>query len=357
MAQGIVPKVRSVFILALLGLAVLAPTAANALVMGPNGTWIGKMKTAAGEEYEVTLELNGTGATWSGTLKDPFMGELQLQDLKVTATRISFTFRPANVPFPANFSGSYLAAKDRITGTFSLRGTSRFVKFERTEMDLGATQENAEQEKPEEPARVRHPYTFAMTGRAAWWPSLHVVKEENYNINNMTKAAPAFDGALKLSVLDEFTVFGRYYRGGQNFTDNPDRLARYQDLGLTSDSYLKLDGWELGVTGYLGNSMMPQSHFNPYVSAAIGVVSWDLTASGRGSDTLVLDREPLKGDDMAFMFGIGTEYELSERLNLEFEWAWRFFKTKNETLWPDPDNTWASTHAWTLSAGATLALF
>lgn len=353
MAQGVVPTVRSVCILALLGIAVLLPATASA-VIGPAGTWLGTMKTADGEEFEVTLVLDGAGAAWSGTLKDPYMGELPLQDLKVTATRIAFTFRPANVPFPANFSGSYLAAKDRITGTFSMRGTSRFVKFERSEEDMGGT--GPAPTEPVEAKRVRHDYSLAVTGRASWWPALHVVKEENYNINNLTKAALNFDGALKLKVLDEFTVFGRYYRGGLNFTGDEAMLARYADIGLTSDSYLKLDGWELGVTGYLGSKISPQGNFNPYLTAAAGMVSWDLTSAGRGTDSLVLERSPLKGDNLAFMFGIGTEYELSSKAALEFEWAWRFFKTKDEALWPDPDNTWTSTHAWNLSVGLTWAL-
>ncbi len=355
MAQGVVPTVRSVCILALLGLAVLLPSVATAAV-GPSGTWLGKMKTADGEEFEVTLELNGSGATWDGTLKDPYMGELPLQDLTVTATRISFTFRPANVPFPANFSGSYLAAKDRITGTFSMRGTSRFVKFERSDYDRGTATPQASEE-PVAPVKVRHPYHLAVTGRASWWPALHVVKEENYNINNLTKAALNFDGALKFSVLDEFTVFGRYYRGGLKFTDDAAKLARYQDIGLSSDAYLKLDGWEIGVIGYLGGAINPQGKLNPYLTAAAGVVSWDLTSGGRGTDSIVLERSPLQGDNLGFLFGIGTEYELSEKLALEFEWAWRFFKTKDEILWPDSTNTWGSTHAWNLSFGATWALF
>ena len=54
-----------------------------------------------------------------------------MSGLKVTETRISFTFTPAGAPFPAHFSGSYIAGDDRVTGTFSLRGNSRFVKFKR----------------------------------------------------------------------------------------------------------------------------------------------------------------------------------------------------------------------------------
>lgn len=294
MAQGIGPRVRSVLLAAAVGTALLLPLVATAANTTPDGIWVGTMKTAEGEDFEVTLTINGSGSSWSGTLKDPFMGEVALQNLTVTATRISFFYRPANVPFPATFSGSYLAAKDRITGTFSMRGTSRFVKFERSPIDLGAGP-NAEAAAPAEPERERHAYSLAVTGRMSWWPSLHVVKAENHNLNNLTAAAANFDAALKWSVVDEFTVYGRYYRGGQNFTDNTARLDRYADIGLTADSYLKLDGWELGITGYLGNLMMRNSRFNPYLTAAVGKVSWELDSSGRGSDIIVLERNALEG--------------------------------------------------------------
>ena len=118
MAQGIVPTVRSVLVLALVAAAlVLLPAAASAQST-PSGTWVGKMKTPDGEEFEITLVLDGLGESWTGSLQDEFMGELPLENLKVTATRINFTYRPTGVPFPATFSGSYVAAQDRITGTF-----------------------------------------------------------------------------------------------------------------------------------------------------------------------------------------------------------------------------------------------
>lgn len=349
MPQGIGPRVRSVLLVAA-ALAVLLPLAATA-ANSPDGTWVGRMKTADGEEFDITLVLDGMGAGWKGQLSDPYMGEVELQDLKVTATRISFTFRPANVPFPANFSGSYLAAGDRITGTFSMRGSSRFVKFERSEESLTAGP--AVTDEPAAPERVRHDYRFAVTGRVSRWAALHVVKDENYIINNLTAGAFNFDGALKWSVLDEFTVYARYYRGGLAFTDNEGKLAVYEESGLNADSHLALDGWEIGLTGFLGDVMMSTSRFNPYLTAAVGMVDWELAESGRGSDVLVLERSPLTGSDPAIAFGLGTEYELSPRAALELELAWRYFMTEDEDLWPDPDNTWSNTHTWGLSLGMT----
>ena len=102
MAQGIVPSVRSVLVLALVAAALVLPAAASAQST-PSGTWVGKMKTPDGEEFEITLVLDGLGESWTGSLRDEFMGELALENLRVTSTRINFTYRPTGVPFPANF--------------------------------------------------------------------------------------------------------------------------------------------------------------------------------------------------------------------------------------------------------------
>lgn len=350
MVQGIVPRVRSVLMITALGAAMLLPMIASAAT-GPSGTWIGMMKTADGEDFEIRLMLDGMGTHWKGELSDPFMGKVELENLKVTPTRIGFTYRPANSPFPANFSGSYLAAKDRITGTFSMRGTSRFVKFDRSPEDLGGGP--AALAEPAAEVRLRHDYRFAVTGRFSWWPSLHLVKDEVENLNNLTEAAGNVDGAVKWFVLDGFALYGRYYRGGQNMTDDQARLDRFPEQHLGADTYLKLDGWEIGATGYLGGKIMPESRFNPYLTAAGGKTSWALTSAGRGTDPVELNRLPLEGSDPSIMFGIGTEYELSRRMVLEFEWAWRYFMTQDDIKWPETDTTWTNTHAWCLSAGLT----
>lgn len=350
MAQGIVPRVRSATqVAASVAVLLLLPLVATAASTTPDGIWVGEMKRADGEEFSITLTLDGMGTRWSGTIEDPYMGEIELEDLSVTATRISFTFRPPNVPYPANFLGSYIAGKDRITGTFSLRGTSRFVKFERSAEGLDTAM--AEPEEPAAPSRVRHGYRFALAGRAGWWAALHLVKDENYNINNLTKSRLNWDAGAKWFARDEFSITARYYRGGLDMTDDQGKISRYEDIGLTSDSFLKLDGWEIALTGYLGNVMMRESRFNPYLTAGAGLVSWELSEGERGTDPLAIDRFVLQGDDLAVMFGLGTEYALGSRVALEFEVAWRYFMTGDEDKWADPDDTWSNTHAWGISLG------
>ena len=347
MSQGIDPRVRFV-VLALLAVCLATPVAAFAGTT-PAGEWQGTMKTPDDEEVDIFLTLSKEGTVWSGTLDSDAIGTTAITGLRVTDTRISFTFQPEGAPFPAHFTGSYIAGDDRVTGTFSLRGNSRFVKFKR--VPGSEVVPLAPDEEPRLPARIRHDYKFALTARGSYWAALHVVKADNYNINTLTAGDWAIDASLNWFAMDEFNLFVRGYRGGQKFTDNQDKLDRYADIGLNSGSYLKLDGFEIGAKGYLGNVMMRNSKFNPYLTATAGMVQWELTEGGRGTEVLVLDEQAFTGDAPAVSFGLGTEYELSSSFALEFEWAWRYFLTGDDAKWPDPDNTWSNTHAWALSFG------
>ena len=279
---------------------------------GPAGVWVGRVQAPDGEDSQVTLTLDKQGTDWQATIEDPFVEVVRGENVKVTDTMISFTFRPKDAPFPNHFSGTYIAADDRVSGSFSQRGASRFVKFMRdpSTVTLGLGPDG----EPIKPPRVRHDYKFAITGRVSFWSSFHVVKDEVYNINTLTKSAWNFDGAFKWYAMDGFCIFLRGYRGGQGFTDDQNNLSNYEDIGLTSDSYLKLDGWEIGVMGYLGGVMLKNSRFNPYLTAAAGNSYWELTAAGRGTEVLSLDDEEFKGTDFAFAGGLGTEYQLSSQV-------------------------------------------
>ncbi|MCB1183754.1 hypothetical protein KDM41_09980 [bacterium] len=316
----------------------------------PAGQWVGEVKSPAGDEVEIHLTLQKEGNNWTGTLEDPTMGETVVSNLRVTDTRISFTFKPANAPFPLHFSGSYVAGDDRVTGTFSLHGTSRFVKFKRVPgseaVDVPAGEE------PKTPARIRHEYSFAVTGRMSYWLALHVTKDDVYGINDLTRGTINFDGALKWFPMDGFNVLVRYFRGGHDLTDHPDKLAEFAHLGVSENSYIKLDGFEIGIQGFLGNKISPNSRFNPYLTGVIGQVDWALQENGRGSDSLVEGLYAFEGTGLSTGFGIGTEYELGSSLMLEFEWMWRYFLTEDADKW-DADTTWSNQHSWNLSAGLT----
>ena len=354
MSQGIHPRIWSAFIILGLLAVFIAPLTVQAGTT-PAGEWTGSMKTPEGQEVDIHLNLDQPGTDWTGTLESDAIGTTVITGLKVTDTRISFTFQPEGAPFPAHFSGSYLAGDDRITGTFSLRGNSRFVKFNR--VPGSETVAMAADAEPVIPARIRHDYHFAITGRVSYWAALHVVKDEVYNINTLTVGDWGLDGTFKYFLMDGFNIFVRGYRGTQITTSDQSKLDNYNDIGLVSQSTWKLDGWEFGVMGYLGNVMMRNSKFNPYLTAALGTVNWELTTLERGTDPIILEEEPLQGEDMAIAIGLGTEYQLSKKFSLEFEWVWRYFMTGDETKWPDPDNTFSNTHAWALSFGLTYGFF
>ena len=204
---------------------------------------------------------------------------------------------------------------------------------------------------------MRHSHRLGLTGRISYWTSLHVVKDEVYNINDLTTSELGFDGALKYYMLDGFSIFARMFRGGQGIDNDQDKLAQFEGVSVTGDSYLTLDGFEVGVMGYLGNIISEESNFNPYLTAAIGQVSWELNADGRGSDVLTYDDVPFSGDDLSVAIGLGTEYQLNDSLNVELELLWRYFMTEDTDVWSDNEQLWTNQHTWALSAGLTYAFF
>jgi opacity protein-like surface antigen len=346
---------------ALLTTALMASGPAAA-ASSPVGRWAGEVETPDGKKAEIHLVLDQKDGVWSGSLEDPLLGSAPVLDLKVTATSITFKFQPQASPFAVMFSGSYVAGDDRVTGTFSMQGASRFVKFTRVGTPAAdaaiagapagtAATVAAPADTTGRPAK--HPYRLAVTGRVAWWASLHSVKDENYTMNSLTASAPAFDGAVKYFLMDGFSVYLRGVRGGQNMTDDPSKLAAYAENGLTADSYLSLDGIEFGVAGYLGNKMMPDSKFNPYISGGMGRYDWAMTTAGRGTDPVTIEQAPLEATDFGGWFGLGTEYALNDHMALDFEWAWRFYFPSDTDTWRESEDLWGNTMVWGLSAGLT----
>jgi len=316
------------------------------------GAWVGRVKTSDGEKIDIKLNNGKADNKWAGTLEDPAIGLTTVMNMKVSSSRLSFSYKPTDAPFPLHFMGSYLADKDQITGTFSRHGSSRFVKFKRVPGTVAV--HLAPGEKAKEPARIRHDYHFALTGRVNDWTPLHVTQDNTFGINDLTTATVNFDATAKWFVLDGFTLFGRYYRGGQSITDDPAKLAPFAAQNISGDSYLQLDGWEIGVMGYLGNLIVPKSRFNPYLTGAIGTSTWALFENGRGGTVARDGQNAFEGTDIATAFGMGTEYEINSHMALELEWLWRYFLTEDETVWTDTKSLWSNTHAWALSAGLTL---
>jgi opacity protein-like surface antigen len=342
-------------------IAALAASGPAAAAATPAGRWAGEVDTPDGKKAEFHLVLDQKDGAWTGTLEDPRLGSAALSGIKVAGTNITFRYQPQGAPFALNFSGLYAAGDDRISGTFSLQGSNQSVRFNRVvTAAIGAPATGAAgtaaapADTTTTPAlRTKHPYRLAVTGRVGWWASLHSVKDESYTMNNLTAAAPAFDGAVKWFVMDGLSVFVRGVRAGQNVTDDAVRLAVYARNGLTADSYLTMDGVELGVAGYLGNKMMPRSHFNPYISGGVGRYSWAMTSAGRGTDPVTIAQAAVEGTSMGGWFGLGTEYALNNNMALDLECAWRIYLTRDTKTWRDSEDVWGNSLAWAMSAGLT----
>lgn len=349
MLKGINPRIWSVALIVVIAAVWLGP--ANAVAAkGPAGTWIGKLNTPDGDT-EIVLTLDDSTGDWTAALDEDAMGHVIATNLTVSSTQVRFTFKPSGSPFPAHFTGFYSAGDDRVTGTISQRGTSRFIKFRRDYTTGVGMEPLPPGQEPIIPDPIRHDYNLSVTGRLSYWFSMHMLKDENFNMNTLTSGAPSFDLALKFFPLDGFNIFVRGFRGGQNFDSEQAKLDRYSGYGLNADSFISLDGVEFGVMGYFGNIMMRDSNFNPYLSASVGFFNWELTESGRGSDILAILDDPLEGDGINAAFGLGTEYKLNEKFNLEFDFLYRFFPTQDDVIWEDTDNNWSNTHAWSMSLG------
>ena len=366
MTRGARPRMFRALWSVLLAAAMLAAGAAAAA--GPAGRWAGEIEAPDGKKVEIYLVLSEKDGNWTGSLEDPALGSAPVTALKVTATSVSFKFQPQGAAYAVNFSGTYVAGDDRVSGTFARQGSSRFVKFRRVGAAApaapaaagtapgaapGAAMAAAADDTTRPAVRTKHPFRLAVTGRAAWWVSLHSVKDEHYTINNLTAAAPAFDGAVKWYPLDGLAVFARGVRGGQAMSEDPVLTAQYAENGLGPDSYLALDGFEFGLNAYLGAKIMPKSRFNPYVTGGAGRYNWTMTTAGRGTAPMSIEQRALEGTDMGGWFGMGTEYALARKLALEVEWAWRFYMTRDTKYWRDSEEVWGNSLAFALSAGLT----
>lgn len=357
MTRGAVPRIFCALWVALLTTALLAAGPAGAATSAA-GRWAGELPTPDGKTAQIFLVLDQKDGKWTGSLEDGKLGSAPVSRLSVTATAISFAFQPPGAPFAVEFSGTYVAGEDRVTGTFAQQGQSQFVKFHRVEAAggaAGAFAAAAADSAKAPPRPPRHPHRLAVTGRAALWAAVHAVKDEHEKINNLTTSAYSFDAGVKYYALDGLALNARMVRGGQGFTDEASRLAPYAGLGLGADSFLSLDGFECGLAGYLGNRICPGSRFNPYFSGGVGWYDWKLTTGGRGTDPVDIEEVPVEASDLGGWFGIGTEYAMGDRIALDFEWAWRVFMTADTKTWRNSEDTWGNTMTWGLSAGAVVA--
>ena len=318
------------------------------------GEWRAQQKTPSGDQSIVlVLDLSVPG-TWSGSVTDleTSEGEIELTALKVSGNTVSFNFQGRSLPYPGSFWGNYDEKTDRISGTFSFGGRSLpMTRFERHGGPvIAVTDEEAEPERPR-----KHQHRLALSARAAYWKPVHVIEDDHRNINDVTSGNLSYDLSLRWYAMDALAFWGRYYVGGLSFDSQSSWINQFDYLGLNTDSFLEMNGWEAGLNAYFGQAMIPNSRFNPYVTFSAGQVYWKVLEHTGHADLIAIDDVPLESTSTQVGFGLGSEYAFTSRWALEFEWAWKYAMTEDKTKWPNSDEEWTNTNYWTLAIGAIFA--
>lgn len=315
------------------------------------------------KQRQLVLEILPDGDQYRGTLTDTGREEtVSLRDLLINDRdlTISFNYRFAESPFLSSFWGRYEEERDRLRGSMSSGGRSQALVFTRS--SPGPESMLGEFATTRRPLVRKHETKFAATARIARWTPLYVLKEQTRNINDITTGTFAIDAGLRYHLVDYLAVQARVMRGGLGFDTNAKNLGLFdpQDINsqgqglsqaLTADAFLKLDGYELSIVGYLGQSLFPQSKFNPFFIGLIGRTVWELTDDGRGSQRLEIFEVPLQATDWTFGGGLGTEYALSPRFGIEAEWVWAYIKAEDKAKWSNVTEQWTSQHVFRFSLG------
>lgn len=342
-------------LLALLCGALLLPVLAQAA--DPlQGRWEGSLSLPGGETMPVVLRLDQSGdGNWGGhVLATTAEGEdISLRSLSISGSAISFRFQSPNLPAAVFFSGNYQSWDDALKGVFVMSGQSLPIRFSRfVETPTPGAGELALPESDEVPTGFRrHVGHFGISGRGSYAYPIYVIREDTRNINDITTSSSSWSAGARWYIMDAFALFGRYYSGGLAFRTNDANLALF---GFTGDEFLEMSGIEGGFNIYIGNSLLGDSKFNPYVTFAVGKLDWSVGMDGRGSEVFAILEEPVAGNDFTIGAGLGTEYPLSNHLVFEFEWYWRYVFTEDDTRWDDVVNQWTNTHLWDMSFGLVI---
>ncbi len=241
---------------------------------------------------------------------------------------------------------------------------------------LGATVSSAQEigsltgideEAEVETGRERHPFVLAFSGSAVHLIPINILKEEIYDINDLTTASFGYSAEVRAYILDGLSLSLGGMRTGFSMVDNrsqamTDINSRFEGDPINLDNYIRMDGLFLNLTAFLGNKLMPESRFNPYLRAGVMYFDWALESDGRGSDTIAYQDELIEGTDLGAGMGIGSEYRLGNKALLDLQLFWGYVKTGDEIKFDglqSPINDsffWTNTHYWNLSLGLVIGL-
>lgn len=235
--------------------------------------------------------------------------------------------------------------------------------------DVDAAVEAVSDETPETDAVTederRHRGRFALAAGVQHIIPINILKENIHDINDLTAASLAYSVGGRLFILDELAVGFDLRRGGNTFVS--DKVGEMETIDalldgegtFTPDSFLKLDGFAVSLTTYVGDQLTPDSRFNPYVSGSFLYYDWALTDDGRDGNVLSYQDELIEGQDYGVGFGIGTEFAFSDNALVELGMIWNYLLTGDEIKFDrfQADNDsyyWTNTHWWGLNANLVL---
>ena len=212
-----------------------------------------------------------------------------------------------------------------------------------------------------------HPYVFAVGGAASAMMPVNILKEEIYDINDLTKTGLGLSAEVRLYIMDGLCLSVGGLRSGFSLVDNRDQAmadinSRFETDPINPDNFIRLDGLSVNLTAYFGNKIAPESRFNPYLKAGLLYMDWALESDGRGSDVVAYQDTPIEGTDFGGGLGIGTEYKLREKINLDLSLFWGYVLTGDDLKYEglqSPENDsyfWTNTHFWNLSVGLVVGL-
>ena len=236
---------------------------------------------------------------------------------------------------------------------------------EATEAVEASSADAPDTETPSEETRrwSRNPYLISVCGMANSLTPMRILKEEIYDINDLTKNGMGIGANATLHLTQVLAFSFNIQRGGFNFTGaKPGEMAIINEeldsvTPLTPDSFLKMDSIGFSLTTYLGKYLTPNSRFNPFVTAGIDYYDWALFQDGRDTDVISYQEKPIEEKNFGVNFGLGTRYELTGNLELNVRWAWTYVRTGDEVKWDGFQSTfndsyfWTNTHFWNLGIG------
>ena len=224
-----------------------------------------------------------------------------------------------------------------------------------------------EEEIETDTGRTYHPYVLAVSASFVNLVPINILKEEIYDINDLTKSGQGVAADLRLYILDGLALSAGGIRSGFSLVDDkPTEMAtindRFEGAPISPDNFLRMDGLFFNLTAYLGGKIMPDSRFNPYLRGGVLYFDWALEENGRGSDPVVYQNAIIEGTDFGGGFGVGTEYKITRKACLDFQIFWGYVLTGDEIKFDglqspiNNSNYWTNTHFWNMSLGLVIGL-